>query len=73
MAKKGFTLVEILIYISVLAIIIATVSSFLLWQINSDAKSRAIREAQYSAGQALSIMTQEIRGAKSVLHPHQRI
>ena len=67
--RKGFTLVEILIYIAVLAIIIAAVSSFILWQISSGAKSRAIREARYNAERALLIMTQEIREAKSVYTP----
>lgn len=67
--RKGFTLVEVLIYISVLAIIIAAVSSFLLWQISSNAKSRATRETQYNVARALSIMTQEIREAKSVYIP----
>ena len=60
---------EILIYIAVLAIIISAVSSFLLWQISSSAKSKAVRETQYSAERALSIITQEIREAKSVYNP----
>jgi prepilin-type N-terminal cleavage/methylation domain-containing protein len=67
--RKGFTLVEILIYIAVLAIIISAVSSFILWQIASGAKSRAIRETQYNAERALSIITQEIREAKGVYGP----
>ncbi|MEK9134884.1 MAG: prepilin-type N-terminal cleavage/methylation domain-containing protein [Patescibacteria group bacterium] len=67
--RKGFTLTEILIYIAILAIIISAVSSFFLWQINSGAKSRAIREVQYNTEQALSIMTKEIREAKSVYTP----
>lgn len=67
--RKGFTLTEVLVYIAVLAIIIAAVSSFLLWQISSSAKSRATRETQYNAERALSIMTQEIREARSVYTP----
>lgn len=67
--RKGFTLTEVLVYIAVLAIIITAVSSFLLWQITSGAKSRAIRETQYNAQRALSIMTQEIREAKSIYTP----
>lgn len=67
--KRGFTLIEILIYIAILAIIISAVSSFFLWQINSGAKSRAIREVQHNTEQALSIMTKEIREAKSVYTP----
>ena len=67
--RRGFTLTEVLIYIAVLAIIMAAVSSFLLWQISSNAKSRAIRETQNNAEQALSIMAREIKEAKSVYTP----
>ncbi len=67
--KRGFTLTEVLIYIAVLTIIVSAVSSFLLWQISSNAKSRAIRETQYNIEQALLVMIREIREAKSVYTP----
>lgn len=41
--QKSFTLVEILIYIGVLAIIILVVSTFFLWVTRSNHKATAIR------------------------------
>jgi len=57
--KNSFTLIEVLVYIAVLTIIISIVSVFIFWQIGSGAKSRAIRETQYNAERALTIMTKE--------------
>ena len=67
--KKGFTLLEILIYISILAILFLAVSSFLTWSIKLSVKATAIREATDNARRAMEIMTYEIRGAKSVYGP----
>lgn len=67
--KNSFTLIEVLVYIAVLTIIISIVSVFIFWQIGSGAKSRAIRETQYNAERALTIMIKEIREAKSVYAP----
>jgi len=67
--KKGFTLLEILIYISVLAIVFVAVSSFLTWSTKLSAKATAIREATDNTRRAMEIMTYEIRGAKSVYTP----
>lgn len=66
MTKKGFTLMEILVYIAVLAIIFLAVSGFLTWTTKSSAKARAIRETANSARRAMEIITYEIREAKSI-------
>lgn len=66
---RGFTLMEILIYIAVLAIIFLAVSSFLTWSIKLSAKARAVREATDNARRVMEIMTSEIRAAKSVYGP----
>lgn len=67
--KKGFTLMEALIYIGVLAIIISAVSSFFLWITRSNTKVRAMRETLDSARQAMEIMSHEIKEAKSIYTP----
>ncbi len=67
--KKGFTLIEILIYISVLAIVFLAVSSFLTWSIKTSAKATAIREATDNGRRAMEIITREIRGAKGIYTP----
>ncbi|MBI2450377.1 MAG: prepilin-type N-terminal cleavage/methylation domain-containing protein [Candidatus Nealsonbacteria bacterium] len=67
--KRGFTLMEILIYVSVLAIIFLAVYSFLDWAVKLSAKAGAIREVTDNARRAMEIMTHEIRSAKSVYEP----
>lgn len=69
MTKNGFTLIEILVYISVLTIVILAVSSFFLWAIRSNNKAKAIRETHYSVRRAMDIISYEIREANSVYTP----
>lgn len=65
----GFTLLEVLIYISVLAIVFLAVSSFLTWSLKTNTKASAIREAADNGRRAMEIMAYEIKGAKSVYGP----
>ena len=65
----GFTLMEALIYIGVLAIVVLAVSSFLVWITRSNTKVRAMRETLDSASQAMEIMSHEIKEAKSIYNP----
>ena len=65
----GFTLMEALIYIGVLAIVVLAVSSFFLWITRSNTKVRAMRETLDSARQAMEIMSHEIKEAKSIYTP----
>jgi len=64
--KEGFTLVEILVYISTLSIIILALSFFIVWSIQTTNKSKAMREALYNTRMSIEIMTHEIREAKSL-------
>lgn len=66
MDKKGFTLIEILIYVAVLAIITSASFSFILWAIHSNSKVKAMGETLYNARRAMEIMTYEIKKAKSI-------
>jgi len=67
--KKGFTLVEILVYVCVLTILIGSVYSLFLWVIRSATKAKVMRETLNNARRAMEIMTAEIREAKSVYTP----
>ena len=67
--KKGFTLMEILIYIAILAVIISAVAAFLSWAIQSSNKSKAMREVLDNARTAMEIMTYEIKEAKGIYTP----
>lgn len=60
---------EILIYIAVLSVIFASVYGFLTWAVQSNIKTKAIREVADNARRAMEIMTYEIREAKSVYTP----
>lgn len=59
-------MLEVLIYIAVLAIIFLSVSSFLIWSIRINAQAAAVREATDNARRAMEIMSYEIREAKSI-------
>lgn len=67
--KKGFTLVEMLIYIAVLSTIVLAVSSFFLWVVNLNSKVKAMREVSDNAGRIIEILTLEIKEAKSIYTP----
>ena len=67
--QKSFTLIEMLVYIAVLAIITVAVSSFFLWFIHSNTKARAMRETLDNARRAVEMMTYEIKEAKSIYTP----
>ena len=66
---SGFTLMEILIYIAVLAVIISIIFSFFLWASHSSAKAKALREVLDNSRGAMEIMALEIKGAKSIYTP----
>ena len=67
--QRSFTLMEILIYVAVLAIIVLAVSAFLTWSIKSNAKAEAMREVSDNARRVMEIMSYEIKEAKSVYAP----
>jgi type II secretory pathway pseudopilin PulG len=67
--EKCFTMVEILVYISVLSIVVITIISFLIWSTQSNTKLRVMREVLDNTKRAMEIMTYEIREAKSIYTP----
>lgn len=67
--QKSFTLMEILVYVAVLAILVSAVSSYFLWTTRSNAKARAMREVADNARRAMEQMTYEIKEAKSIYTP----
>lgn len=69
MNKKGFTLLEILVYLAVALIIISVIVSFVLWIISSSNKNRIVRDTMFVAKRAMQIMTHEIKEADSVYTP----
>ncbi|MFH1401475.1 MAG: type II secretion system protein [Parcubacteria group bacterium] len=67
--KEGFTLMEVLAYISVLVVIISCVISLLFWAVGSASKSKALREVSDNSRRAFEVMDYEIRAARSVYTP----
>jgi len=67
--KSGFTLVEILVYIGILSVLVLAVSSFILWSVRSNAKTKAIRKTMNDARRAMEIMSYEIKEAIGIYTP----
>ncbi|MBI2643913.1 MAG: type II secretion system protein [Candidatus Wildermuthbacteria bacterium] len=67
--EKGTTILEVAIYIAVLAIIVAAVGSLLLWAIRSQTKARVLKETTLYASNAMDAMTRKIREAQSIYEP----
>ena len=67
--KNGFTLIEVLVYITVLAILIIPIFSLLIWSFHSNIKAKAMRETQEDASRTMDIIVREIKEAKSVYVP----
>lgn len=66
---KGFTLIEILVYIGVLSIILVSVLSFLIWSAHSNTKIAVMRETLDNARRAMEVLNSEIRESKSIYTP----
>jgi len=65
----GFTLIESLVYIGVLAIIVMAIFSFLVWAIRSSSKVKVMKEASDNARRAMEIMVYEIKEARNIYTP----
>lgn len=67
--KKGFTLVEMLLYLAVLSIIVLAFSSFLFLSYTSRVKAAVIAEVEQQGSQTMSLIAQNIRNAVSITSP----
>lgn len=67
--RKGFTLPEVLVYIVVLSIVMVAISSFLIWAIKTNAKTKVMRETLDNAKMAMEIMVYETKEAESIYEP----
>lgn len=67
--KKGFTLLEVLVYLVVVLIIISVIISFVFWLIRSNTKNRITRETTDAAKRAMQIITHETKSANSIYTP----
>jgi type II secretory pathway pseudopilin PulG len=67
--KKGFTLMETLVYIGILIIVVAAVFSFLIWFVHLNTRVKVMRETADNARRAMEIMVYEIKEARAVYLP----
>lgn len=64
--KKGFTLIEALLYIGVSSILIMSIGSFFLWTNRSNIKTKVLKEVLNNSKAAMEKMSYEIKHAKSI-------
>ena len=67
--EKGFTLIEILLSISLISILLFSVSGFLTLMFSSRAKSQTLMEVEENGIQIMQILTQTIRNADAITAP----
>ncbi len=68
--QKGFTLVELVLYVSICSILLLTISSFLTFLLGARVRSQAITEVNQQGFQIMSLITQTIRNGRSIQVPN---
>jgi Tfp pilus assembly protein PilW len=67
--QKGFSLVEMLLYVSISSVILLSLSLLLTSLFSSRVKSQSIADVDQQGMQVLQLITQTVRNAKSVDFP----
>lgn len=67
--NQGFTLLELFLYISIMATVLTTAAIFFFLTLWVDAKNQAIVEVEQQGAQMMQRITHEIRNAESILSP----
>ncbi len=69
--KKGFTLIEVLIYITIIGVVVSGFIAFTLSISNSRSKNYVMQEVQANSRVALGLISQKIRLAEDVITPSE--
>ena len=67
--KQGFTIIEFIVYIAVLAILGGAISTLFLWTLKAHTKARVLQETTFSAQFAMDRVMHEVREAESLYLP----
>ena len=67
--QKGFTLVEMVLYVSICSILLLSLSMFLSFLLSARVRSQAITEVNQQGLQVMNIVTQTIRNGRSIQIP----
>ncbi len=68
-SEKGFSLVEVLLYVGILGILVLSISGFFTLIISSRAKGQVMMEINDQGNFLVNIITQKIRNAESINSP----
>ena len=68
-SQKGFTLVELVLYVSICSILLLTLSTFLTFLLGARIRSQAITEVNQQGFQVMNLITQTIRNGRSIQVP----
>ena len=71
LTQQGFTLVELLLYVSASAIFLLVISLFLATLLQSRVKNQTIAEVEQQGLQVMQVITQTARNAKAIHSPAQ--
>lgn len=66
---KGFTLVELLLYVGISSVILFVISMFLGAMLQSQVKNQAILEVEQQGMYVLSLMTRTVRNSEAITNP----
>lgn len=64
--NSGFTLIEILVSVTILSVVSTVIASVLFLSLRSNTKTMAIKEVKQNGDAAVSIIREFVRGAESV-------
>ena len=67
--SKGFSLMELLVYLSIMSFLLVSIVSFVMWMNNYSLQAKASSETLENARTALDVISYEIRGSKGVYMP----
>jgi type II secretory pathway pseudopilin PulG len=67
--QKGFTLVEMILYVSVCSILLLTISTFLSFLLGARIRSQAMTEVNQQGFRAMNLLALTIRNARSIEIP----
>jgi Tfp pilus assembly protein PilW len=67
--NSGFTLVELLLYITIASVIVGVVSSFLMMILSSQVKNQAVAEVEQNGRRATRLIAQAIRNSTNINSP----
>ncbi|MBI5222371.1 MAG: prepilin-type N-terminal cleavage/methylation domain-containing protein [Candidatus Magasanikbacteria bacterium] len=67
--KKGFTLVELLLYASITSVMLLVISVFLSTLLESRVKNQTIAEVEQQGTQVMQLITQTARNAEAITSP----